>query len=1510
MSEYYGKGVGRHLSSQDRNYTSVVFQKQKPPIAEEFNLLTETMEKARQELLRANIPSGFVSNPFNPKSDYVFDSQASNLFWLGKAERPLYAIVNGWPIPLAGTLSEDLRCAIKLPPPQSTPSSQDVNFVFLEVWKAQIAPQGSINKPSQDQIYRYGNVEFGGQNVISQILDPRVGIATSERVQLQYRIRVVPNVNPDTNPYGFNPSIRSQGPLAAPISSSNSLFQYQNMKDEMGDSGLWRAGIPHTFSEDGTKVLSKSPLETLDGFVYAIPLCLVFRRSSQAWEMDQHLGAVNRNPSMVGRLEAQVFPDVHIMSDIDPDTDVIEVNASRQDTTFPETNGLIKIGEEVIHYSLWDDTLIHVEARGYRSGKPTKHLEGSSVTHVSDHPMGLFSDQIVSDDVLDLRHITNVSGFSYDALLKHNFFKLIQGDLKTSWKRNEGGMKGVTHFQVDQFSGGPTTPHFLERDAPDNFRKVFSDACALQSGNLLVIKDGEEIVSAGNYTFNPTSSVVYRDTSKWEDGDNIRIPLEPFRQTFKTVDRRKVRFVHPSEYVQSSHEPFKIWFDDSNDSLLEGIDKNLIVVGEKPALVSATYLTGLASTITFFEEDEIVIALSGGGVLDFSVPTPQPPLDPCVCPDPNAPPPPNIADYLASLNAYIVIEDSSKNDPTYKGAFRIVGLAQGVGLKLVRADETDPSFGAGPTGFGKSADWRIRLRSCTAEDDEVIAILLSQASEDTVFSEGQNLFMSFDVLYHPNQGMARCPDKALFTRMQMGGGTQYVRPNTPANLVYSTTASVKDFPVVPMESFPHDRSTLRRRDTNDLKTSVEDTWAEVYVDKGSKTALFQPLRQASLNLNPSTNPTGSTSTYRSGAGVDPDIAFLLQDGNPCYVFPKEVLAPLGRIDLPFVSSTNLSNPYGYNFVFSSLLGGDLTNQSIVRNRILAIYDPQNIDDSSYGQYINLSSLGSGAPAQDKALVCRLYDKDGVRGIELPSHFGIARLFGAYERDSFFVHGSNFTAGSHYRQMKTDWEGSNLLKASPYRNLFITENNTFVIPEDVIDVNMLEEDLGTTKFVFEVSCFLFNDWRQDKVQVHVRSGQNTGNQTFGLLMNGPCASSDAFYVVSSRTPYQGDITGTMAKSALDTASLDFQDYDYKEEADQTPQLSLANKPLDRRKARVENPVVLEILTSLPFVTTLGTGRIAGEYKQGSYTDVGAMSSKGFPEAVQGRRKTLANIFHESTNPRGSSSQMNGISERLPTGLLATDHLFAGEGILGTQDTFKLGGLNGQSLNSHMSESWHLTNPLCEDLVVLSDGTHGGNASGVAYHANADMYRTYRGGVLTSLKGEEVGGAVTYSGQRVYKDFPQIKSFELAYQNLILQKVEGSLTEDGFSSEVSSLKKHYSHIFQVHGSVLFGIAFLVRTQKEVVTTSNFVMNHGDELQMLIVTGASFGKGLELDPFSDNARDMLDLAVQLHPTGYGERFCAADRFRIEGRVLHKPSDLNVNLDDFLYRGAKPVKPPKDCP
>ncbi len=127
-------------------------------------------------------------------------------------------------------------------------------------------------KPASDKIYIYGNTQSdSGVWLDDDVLDTLVNRETTKRVQLQYRFRVKENVDYKTTPNGFSSSIFPQGGALA----EDPTYLYlpcSNISGLNDDNGLWVAG-----NGDQT---SATDLNTVDGFVYALPICFVNRRNT------------------------------------------------------------------------------------------------------------------------------------------------------------------------------------------------------------------------------------------------------------------------------------------------------------------------------------------------------------------------------------------------------------------------------------------------------------------------------------------------------------------------------------------------------------------------------------------------------------------------------------------------------------------------------------------------------------------------------------------------------------------------------------------------------------------------------------------------------------------------------------------------------------------------------------------------------------------------------------------------------------------------------------------------------------------------------------------------------------------------------------------------------------------------------------------------------------------------------------------------------------------------------
>lgn len=143
----------------------------------------------------------------------------------------------------------------------------------------------TVNRPgtgTQTEIYRNGNVD-AGSNLADDTVDPILNLQSTQRVQVQYRVRVYEGLDLSTNPDGFSdPALLARGATAAPVAgypfvpADNSTVLASSDSTAYGtvDGGLWIAG-------DGSSGAATA-LGTADGFSYAIPLAVVFRRNNAA----------------------------------------------------------------------------------------------------------------------------------------------------------------------------------------------------------------------------------------------------------------------------------------------------------------------------------------------------------------------------------------------------------------------------------------------------------------------------------------------------------------------------------------------------------------------------------------------------------------------------------------------------------------------------------------------------------------------------------------------------------------------------------------------------------------------------------------------------------------------------------------------------------------------------------------------------------------------------------------------------------------------------------------------------------------------------------------------------------------------------------------------------------------------------------------------------------------------------------------------------------------------------
>jgi len=267
MADDFGTKQTRVLDVDGRSLDNVVFLTGAVPLTSEWNLINQISNSKAQDAARVLTPSGWlrvgsVSGTLSEAAAQSGDVLASetydaNTFKIVSTGGNV-AVVNGWRIFVQGWNSPDNNNVVEL----DTAGGQRYDFVFLEVWRKLVT--------YRDSLYPYGNVSKIPYTD-NEILWSATGIETSMRVQVQYRIRSIPVAtvlsgssdvfsDVDVHPIGG----RTTGEYAF---SKFSLF-------DADDAGLYRTG-------DGS-VDSQVNLGTVDGYVYAIPMFLVYRRIPSA----------------------------------------------------------------------------------------------------------------------------------------------------------------------------------------------------------------------------------------------------------------------------------------------------------------------------------------------------------------------------------------------------------------------------------------------------------------------------------------------------------------------------------------------------------------------------------------------------------------------------------------------------------------------------------------------------------------------------------------------------------------------------------------------------------------------------------------------------------------------------------------------------------------------------------------------------------------------------------------------------------------------------------------------------------------------------------------------------------------------------------------------------------------------------------------------------------------------------------------------------------------------------
>jgi hypothetical protein len=1428
----YGSGVSRVLNPDAWALLQVIWQAGKPPCDAELNLSQQLGDEWDRIITLREMPSGWLSNETNPGEDFVTNATWSNWFRYGRQSNSetqsiTWAVVNGWLIPVTATLTglppgaadnTSTWNKITLDPPPSSSGDFRVDYVFLEVWKAAVAPNPStVNKPSNSGIYFHGNVESGHDAIADDIQDPALGIETTRRVQLQYRVRVVTGlVGLSSYPDGFDPTVvKAQGAATAPTS-----WTFTNMRKELGDAGLWRAG-------DGTT----NTLGTVDGYVYAIPMCVVFRRNSQPWngEPSPNLnGGLNRNPTATNRTGVKTFSTVPTIATAALTATAMTLTlSSATNIALPATPAspvLIRIGDELLEYTLITGTTMTLATRGARGTRAEVHPVGTQVLAVSERPDKLFSDQVATTDILDLRHLVNPNGFDYESLLKTNLDKLMRGQLRSTWKYTSAGVQGTFVNYQDYVGASPPPAAGADKiDSPDNIRQIFSDAACVQrceaivKANALAVPASVNVAWSLGLTVNQTTRQVvnqFNPPGVIPGGvDVITIPLSSFKLTLPASDQDQVRFIDPG-------------YSNAIEIRVDGIDE--------PIPASAYTVTPPTPT----SSDDLVITLGAG------FPT------------------------AVTSNVYIT--------------FHVVyGAGRGIshralslhnisyynpGTDVMTQQEQQPTNNV-PLRTAWAPLWAKYCNTAYRGLIPVTAESYADLGSKTV------ILTPFRSIAMPNT-FTPLDGNGLWGGAALRAGTNGQSAAGWSNTLTDTTVDFTTGVVIQ----PGDRVVITTGASagSYAITAVATTQLTLSSRLAPTVGFLSYSIYRGAGLMPIYKRDGVTLKWTTG--TDPLEIFSGQSDtvaarkNIYVTVPRHLVPAWGEVRTPIQHNYPDTGTFheGVNYLVLSKKGSAPPNSE--KNYVAytpggsphyAIFTTWNWNlpeaSAAYNTKITVSgtSMAGMRKFNDNIDPARPTARGlGRLGLELPPFYGIARLFAVYEAQDYKVRGSAYDANTR-DLLTTTGHATNLLRQNmdPSVPVFWIEkdddgDSTFILNAEAIDITRSPNTITsftTGEYVIEACVFGFDrdafDLDQEcrivltRERLQANNPARSANVGEAVTIDGPTcvipappAATDVLLVNYSRTPYQGDPFGSQ------TLFVD-QGY-YPGPLTTINAYNMSTTQLSENSLTRANQKPLEVLASIGFVTTLGTGRMSGSISSdptSAYCPGGEDLAEYPPATISSARPRVYIGVLTADFTEAVATEYLGCTERLPLGSLFRDKDFRGGKVSGYGDIFTTPmtytngtpGVYGTSLQSNKKLECFEA-PL--DCATPASGQAGEILVAVDGSPNVNQYlafRTFRGGSVFNASGGHPGGEMSCA--------------------------------IGFLSPPVN-----------YTNVLSGKAMLVRN----VPTSQGLseVSAGDELMMLIVTTATrcVGGGSAL------AR------VIIGTNGTGEGVSASDLYRLEGHPL----------------------------
>jgi hypothetical protein len=325
---------GGSFAAPDHSWEQLVIQQDKPAADWEINLLQAIngLDGVRR-LNHRTLPSCWLNPGFLERSDITASftflapdtvgSTTANTFVLLASD----VNVNGWQVrfdltqngapgapvvnPALPQVTPGMNYVVMPPPPSG---GQRTDLIILEVWRALVAPApNATNKSFAGQILRYGNAKAPDSNpnvnLADDLIDPTYLQETARRVQIQYRYRVIENVDVIVYPDGLDsPTVFANTTPTYPSPGVDGAVSTYNFAEVAGDPGLWRAGTGNA--------TSATALGTVDGYMYAVPICAISRRNSTAFNRNTNLNGAGLMGSAVSGRPDGLYADQIAVNDV------------------------------------------------------------------------------------------------------------------------------------------------------------------------------------------------------------------------------------------------------------------------------------------------------------------------------------------------------------------------------------------------------------------------------------------------------------------------------------------------------------------------------------------------------------------------------------------------------------------------------------------------------------------------------------------------------------------------------------------------------------------------------------------------------------------------------------------------------------------------------------------------------------------------------------------------------------------------------------------------------------------------------------------------------------------------------------------------------------------------------------------------------------------------------------------------------------------------------------------